>query len=54
MRLVAGLKWDEAGMISQAQAAVVSREVFLLSAGRLQVSAVQTTAEELAKELARD
>jgi hypothetical protein len=51
------LKWFEAGMISQSKAAAlagVSREEFLLGCGRFQVSAVQTTAEELAEELARD
>jgi len=57
MRLAAALKWYEAGMISQSKAAVlagVSREAFLLGAGRFQVSATQATAEELAEELARD
>ncbi len=57
LRLAAALKWFEAGMISQSKAAVlagVSREEFLLGCGRFQVSAVQTTSEELAEELARD
>jgi len=57
LRLAAALKWYEAGMISQSKAAelaAVPREAFLLSAGRFQVSAVQTTPEELAEELARD
>ena len=57
MRLAAALKWYEARMISQSKAAEVagvSREAFLLAAGRYQVSAVQSTPEELAEELARD
>ncbi|MEA3209886.1 MAG: hypothetical protein QOE70_2943 [Chthoniobacter sp.] len=57
MRLAAALKWYEAGMISQSKAALlagVSREAFLLGAGRFRVSAVQSTADELAEELARD
>ena len=57
LRLAAALKWYEAGMISQSKAAELAalpREAFLLSAGRFQVSAVQTTPEELAEELARD
>jgi predicted HTH domain antitoxin len=57
LRLAAALKWFEAGMISQSKAAAlagVSREEFLLGCGRFKVSAVQTTAEELAEELARD
>lgn len=57
LRLAAALKWYEAGMISQSKAAAlagVSREEFLLGCGRFRVSAVQTTAEELAEELARD
>jgi hypothetical protein len=44
-------------MISQSKAAAlagVSREEFLLGCGRFQVSVVQTTAEALAEELARD
>lgn len=57
LRLAAALKWYEAGMISQSKAAAlagVSREEFLMGCGKFQVSAVQTTAEELAEELARD
>ena len=57
MRLAAALKWYEAGTISQSKAAEVagvSREAFLMAAGRYQVSAVQTTPSELAEELARD
>jgi predicted HTH domain antitoxin len=57
LRLAAALKWFEAGMISQSKAAAlagVSREEFLLGCGRFQVSVVQTTAEALAEELARD
>lgn len=57
MRLAASLKWYEAGLISQSKAAAVagvSREAFLLAAGRFRVSAVQSTPEELAEELQRD
>jgi len=57
MRLAAALKWYEAGMIAQSKAAAlagVSREAFLLSAGRFEVSAVQATSGELAEELIRD
>jgi hypothetical protein len=44
-------------MISQSKAAAlagVSREEFLLGAGRFQVSAVQANPDEIAEELARD
>ncbi len=44
-------------MISQSKAATlagVSREAFLLGAGRFRVSAVQSTTKGLAEELARD
>lgn len=57
MRLAAALKWYEAGMISQSKAAElagISREAFLLGAGRFKVSAVQATPAELATELTRD
>lgn len=57
LRLAAAVKWYEAGMVSQSKAAAlagISREAFLLGAGRFQVSAVQVTAEELAEELTRD
>ncbi len=57
MRVAASLKWYEAGLISQSKAASVagvSREAFLLAAGRFRVSAVQATPDELAEELARD
>lgn len=57
LRLAAAVKWYEAEMISQSKAAElagVSREVFLLGAGRLRVSAAQSTPNELAAELARD
>ena len=56
LRLAAAAKWYEAGMISQSKAAVLaglSREAFLLGAGRLGVSAFQITSEELAEELTR-
>ena len=57
MRLAAALKWYEARMLSQSKAASiagVSREAFLLAAGRFGVSAVQATADDLAEELSRD
>jgi hypothetical protein len=57
MRLAAGLKWYEAGMISQSKAALVagiSREQFLQATGRFGVSAVQMTPQELDEELNRD
>lgn len=57
LRLAAAVKWYEAEMISQSKAAAlagVSREAFLLGAGRLRVSATQATPDELADELARD
>lgn len=44
-------------MLSQSKAASVagvSREAFLLAAGRFQVSAVQSNSVELAEELSRD
>lgn len=57
MRLAAAVKWFEAGMISQSKAASlagVSREEFLLEAGRFKVSAAQSTPAELAEELSRE
>lgn len=57
LRLAAAVKWYEAEMISQSEAAAlagVSREAFLLGAGRLRASSTQATPDELAKELARD
>ncbi len=57
MRLAAALKWYEAEMLSQSKAAEVagvSREAFLLAAGRFRVSAVQSTTDELTDELNRD
>ncbi len=57
MRLAAALMWYEAGRVSQSKAATVagvSREAFLLAAGRFRVSAVQSTPAELDQELARD
>jgi hypothetical protein len=57
MRVAAAVKWYEAGMISQSKAATVagvSREALLMAAGRLRVSAVQATSEELDEELSRD
>ena len=56
MRLAAAVKWYEAEMISQSKAselAGVSREAFLVAAGRFRVSATQITAAKLAEELAR-
>lgn len=57
LRLAAAVKWYEAGMVWQSKAATLaglSREAFLLGTGRLNVSAIQTTSQELAEELARD
>ena len=57
MKLAAAVKWFEAEMISQSKAselAGVSREAFLLAAGRFRVSGAQVTPVELAEELARD
>lgn len=57
MRLAAAVKWYEAEMISQSKAselAGVSREAFLLAAGRFRVSAAQITSADLAEELTRD
>lgn len=57
LRLAAALKWYEAGMVSQSKASAlagVSREEFLLGAGRFKVSAAQATPAELEEELARE
>jgi predicted HTH domain antitoxin len=57
MRLAAAVKWYEMGQISQSQAAEVaglSRQEFLHSLARFDVSPFQVTPEELAEELTRD
>jgi predicted HTH domain antitoxin len=57
MRLAAAVKWYEIEMISQAKAAEiagVSRQEFLESLARFNVSPFQVTPEELAEELARE
>jgi predicted HTH domain antitoxin len=57
MRLAAAVKWYEIEMISQAKAAEiagVSRQEFLESLARFNVSPFQVTPEELAEELGRD
>jgi predicted HTH domain antitoxin len=57
MRLAAAVKWYEMEMISQAKAAEiagVSRQEFLESLARFNVSPFQMTPEELVEELARD
>ena len=57
MRLAAAVKWYEVGMISQSKAAEiagVSRQKFLETLSRFQVSPFQVTPEELAQELMRE
>ena len=54
MRLAAAVKWYEMGIISQEKAAEVaglSREDFIFSLGRFDVSPFQYTAEEIQNEL---
>lgn len=56
MRLAAAIKWYELGRLSQGKAAEVagvSRQEFLHSLARYDVSPFQVTPEELAEELAR-
>ena len=53
MQLTAAVKWYEMGTISQAKAAEIagiSREEFLRSLGRFNISPFQTSPEELAEE----
>jgi predicted HTH domain antitoxin len=57
MRLAAAIKWYELGRLSQGKAAEVagvSRQEFLHSLARYDLSPFQVTPEELAEELARD
>jgi predicted HTH domain antitoxin len=57
MRLASAVKWYELGMISQGKAAElagISREAFINSLARFNVSPFQVTADELNEELARE
>ena len=57
MRLAAAVKWYEIGEISQSKAAElagVSRQEFLASLARFNVSPFQVTPQELAQEWARE
>ncbi|HDP89685.1 MAG TPA: UPF0175 family protein [Thioalkalivibrio sp.] len=57
MRLASAIKWYELGQLSQSKAAEVagvSRQEFLQSLARYNVSPFQVTSEELAEELARE
>jgi predicted HTH domain antitoxin len=57
MRLAAAVKWFELGLISQAKAAELaglSRQEFINSLGRFQVSPIQMTPEELTAEFLAD
>lgn len=57
MRLAAAVKWYELGLLSQgkaAQVAGVSRQEFLDSLGRFQVSPFQVTPDELVQEWNRE
>jgi len=57
MRLVSAVKWYELGKLSQSKAAEVagvSRQEFLHSLARFNVSPFQITPEELAEEFARE
>ncbi len=57
MRLALAVKWYELGQLSQSKAAEVagvSRQEFLHSLARFNVSPFQVTPEELADELARE
>jgi len=56
MRLASAVKWYEMGLVSQGKAAElagVSRQEFLQSLARFNVSPFQETAEELAEEYER-
>jgi len=56
MRLASAVKWYEMGLVSQGKAAElagVSRQEFLKSLARFNVSPFQETAEELAEEYER-
>ena len=57
MRLASAIKWYEMGRLSQGKAAEIagiSRQEFLQSLARYDVSPFQVTPEELADELARE
>ena len=57
MRLAAAVKWYEMGSLSQGKAAElagVSRQEFLASLARFNVSPFQVTPQELAQELERE
>ncbi len=57
MRLASAAKWYELGQLSQSKAAEVagvSRQEFLHSLARFNVSPFQVTPEELEEELARE
>ena len=57
MRLAAAVKWYELGLLSQSKAAEVagvSRQEFLASLARFQVSPFQVTPEELVQEWERE
>jgi predicted HTH domain antitoxin len=57
MRLAAAVKWYELGLLSQSKAAEVagvSRQEFLTSLARFQVSPFQVTPEELVQEWERE
>ena len=56
MRLAAAVKWYEVGLLSQSKAAEVagvSRQEFLASLARFQVSPFQVTPDELVQEWER-
>ena len=55
MRIAAAVKWYELGRLSQGKAAEVaglSRSAFIEALSRFEVSPIQITQQELAKELA--
>jgi len=57
MRLVSAVKWYELGQLSQSKAAEVagvSRQEFLHSLARFNVSPFQVTPEELVEEFSRE
>jgi predicted HTH domain antitoxin len=57
MRLAAAVKWYEVGLLSQSKAAEVagvSRQEFLASLARFQVSPFQVTPDELVQEWERE
>jgi len=57
MRLAAAVKWYEMGLLSQGKAAEVagvSRQEFLASLARFQVSPFQVTPDELVQEWERE